>query len=76
MLSAREREILRLAEAGKSNKQIARILNLSPGTVAQLSRRRRSETRGGQPHRSVSDRSRKTVGSKRMPTNLNRTNLS
>ena len=33
MLPARERDILRLVEEGKSNKEIARLLNLSPGTV-------------------------------------------
>jgi len=33
MLSRRERDILRLAETGKSNKDIARALTLSPGTV-------------------------------------------
>jgi two-component system response regulator DesR len=32
-LSAREREILRLVEAGRTNKEIARALDLSPGTV-------------------------------------------
>jgi len=32
-LTERERDILRLAEAGKSNKEIARDLELSPGTV-------------------------------------------
>jgi len=32
-LSERERDALRLAEAGLSNKEIARRLNLSPGTV-------------------------------------------
>jgi len=32
-LNDREREILRLAEAGKTNKQISRVLNLTPGTV-------------------------------------------
>ncbi len=32
-LTDREREILRLAEAGKTNKQISAILNLTPGTV-------------------------------------------
>lgn len=32
-LSEREREVLRLAEEGRSNKHIARILDLSPGTV-------------------------------------------
>ncbi|MEN7342674.1 MAG: response regulator transcription factor [Pseudomonadota bacterium] len=32
-LSDREREVLRLAEAGMSNKQIASKLSLSPGTV-------------------------------------------
>jgi len=33
MLSGRERDILRLAETGRSNKDIARALTLSPGTV-------------------------------------------
>lgn len=33
VLTDREREILRLVEEGKSNKEIARLLNLSPGTV-------------------------------------------
>lgn len=33
MLTARERDILKQVEAGKSNKEIARILDLSPGTV-------------------------------------------
>jgi len=33
MLTGREREILKQVEAGKSNKEIARILDLSPGTV-------------------------------------------
>ena len=33
MLTARERDILRLVEGGKSNKDIARTLDLSPGTV-------------------------------------------
>lgn len=32
-LSDRERAILRLAEAGRTNKEIGRALNLSPGTV-------------------------------------------
>lgn len=32
-LTRREREILRLVEAGRSNKEIARELELSPGTV-------------------------------------------
>jgi two-component system response regulator DesR len=32
-LTAREREILRLVEAGRTNKEIARALDLSPGTV-------------------------------------------
>lgn len=32
-LTAREREILRLVEAGRTNKEIARVLDLSPGTV-------------------------------------------
>ncbi len=32
-LTQREREVLRLAEAGKTNKQIGESLNLSPGTV-------------------------------------------
>lgn len=32
-LSDREREILRLAEEGRSNKDIAEVLELSPGTV-------------------------------------------
>ncbi len=32
-LSERERDVLRLADEGKSNKDIARILDLSPGTV-------------------------------------------
>ncbi|XBQ17052.1 MAG: response regulator transcription factor [Oceanicaulis sp.] len=32
-LTNREREILRLVEAGRSNKEIARELDLSPGTV-------------------------------------------
>lgn len=32
-LTAREREILRLVEEGRTNKEIARTLNLSPGTV-------------------------------------------
>ena len=32
-LSARERDILRLVEAGRTNKEIARALALSPGTV-------------------------------------------
>lgn len=32
-LSGRDRRILRLVEEGKSNKDIASILNLSPGTV-------------------------------------------
>lgn len=32
-LSERERDVLRLADEGKSNKDIARILYLSPGTV-------------------------------------------
>jgi two-component system nitrate/nitrite response regulator NarL len=34
MLSDREREVLRLISRGLSNKQIARQLKLSPGTVA------------------------------------------
>jgi len=33
MLTGRERDILRLVEEGKSNKDIARTLDLSPGTV-------------------------------------------
>jgi two-component system response regulator DesR len=33
VLTNRERDILRLVEEGKSNKEIARLLNLSPGTV-------------------------------------------
>ena len=33
VLTDREREILRLVEEGKSNKEIARLLTLSPGTV-------------------------------------------
>lgn len=33
MLTGRERDILKQVEAGKSNKEIARILDLSPGTV-------------------------------------------
>lgn len=33
VLTDREREILRLVEEGKSNKEIARLLSLSPGTV-------------------------------------------
>lgn len=32
-LTARERDILRLVEEGRTNKEIARILTLSPGTV-------------------------------------------
>jgi two-component system, NarL family, response regulator DesR len=32
-LSERERAVLRLAEEGRSNKEIARLLDLSPGTV-------------------------------------------
>lgn len=32
-LTGREREILRLVEAGRTNKEIARALDLSPGTV-------------------------------------------
>jgi two-component system response regulator DesR len=32
-LTEREREILRLVEAGRTNKEIARVLDLSPGTV-------------------------------------------
>ncbi|MFY8210017.1 MAG: response regulator transcription factor, partial [Caulobacter sp.] len=32
-LTDREREILRLAEEGRSNKDIADVLDLSPGTV-------------------------------------------
>lgn len=32
-LTTREREILRLVEAGRTNKEIARALDLSPGTV-------------------------------------------
>ncbi len=32
-LSDRERDVLRLAEEGRSNKEIARVLDLSPGTV-------------------------------------------
>jgi two-component system response regulator DesR len=32
-LSTRERDVLRLAEEGRSNKEIARQLDLSPGTV-------------------------------------------
>lgn len=32
-LTAREREILRLVEEGRTNKEIARTLDLSPGTV-------------------------------------------
>lgn len=32
-LTAREREILRLVEEGRTNKEIARALDLSPGTV-------------------------------------------
>ena len=32
-LTAREEQILRLIKGGASNKQIARVLNLSPGTV-------------------------------------------
>jgi two-component system response regulator DesR len=32
-LTARERDILRLVEAGRTNKEIARDLDLSPGTV-------------------------------------------
>ena len=32
-LSGRERAVLRLAEAGRSNKEIADALSLSPGTV-------------------------------------------
>lgn len=32
-LSDRERAILRLAEAGRTNKEIGRALNLSPGTI-------------------------------------------
>ncbi len=32
-LSPRERDILRLVEEGRTNKEIARTLNLSPGTV-------------------------------------------
>ncbi len=32
-LSEREREVLRLAEQGRSNKEIADVLGLSPGTV-------------------------------------------
>jgi two-component system response regulator DesR len=32
-LTGRERDILRLVEAGRSNKEIARSLNLAPGTV-------------------------------------------
>jgi len=32
-LSPRERDVLRLADEGRSNKEIARLLDLSPGTV-------------------------------------------
>ncbi len=32
-LSDRERDVLRLADEGRSNKEIARLLDLSPGTV-------------------------------------------
>lgn len=32
-LSDRERDVLRLAEEGRSNKEISRVLDLSPGTV-------------------------------------------
>ncbi|HBT20674.1 MAG TPA: RNA polymerase subunit sigma-70 [Peptococcaceae bacterium] len=42
-LSFRERQVVALKEMGKSNEEVARILNLKPSTVATLYNRARSK---------------------------------
>lgn len=42
-LSFRERQVVTLKEAGRSNAQIAKQLNLSPSTVATLYNRARTK---------------------------------
>ncbi|MBO8127098.1 MAG: sigma-70 region 4 domain-containing protein [Firmicutes bacterium] len=42
-LSLRERQVVVLKEAGKSNEEVARMLQVAPGTVATLYKRARSK---------------------------------